>query len=42
MTTLGPPVVPVLRERGLFRSSYTGTTRSDHYGLARPESRYAS
>ena len=29
-------VVPVLVERGLFRSEYTGTTLRDHYGLARP------
>jgi hypothetical protein len=42
MTALGPPVGPVLRERGLFRSSYTGATRRDHCGVARPESRYAS
>ena len=30
-------VVPVLVDRGLFRSEYTGTTLRDHYGLARPE-----
>ncbi|OAH12552.1 LLM class flavin-dependent oxidoreductase [Streptomyces jeddahensis] len=35
-------VVPILRERGLFRSSYTGTTLREHYGLARPDSQYAS
>lgn len=29
-------VVPVLVDRGLFRSAYTGTTLRDHYGLARP------
>ncbi|MCC2315917.1 LLM class flavin-dependent oxidoreductase [Cellulomonas xiejunii] len=30
-------VVPVLVDRGLFRSEYTGTTLREHYGLARPE-----
>lgn len=30
-------VVPVLVDRGLFRSAYTGTTLRDHYGLPRPE-----
>ncbi|MFE9884707.1 LLM class flavin-dependent oxidoreductase [Streptomyces scopuliridis] len=34
-------VVPILRERGLFRTAYTGTTLRDHYGLSRPESQYA-
>jgi FMN-dependent oxidoreductase (nitrilotriacetate monooxygenase family) len=29
-------VVPILRQRGLFRSEYTTTTLRDHYGLARP------
>ena len=29
-------VVPILRERGLFRSSYEGRTLRDHYGLRRP------
>ncbi|MDF2554497.1 MAG: class flavin-dependent oxidoreductase [Microbacterium sp.] len=35
-------VLPVLRQRGLFREEYEGTTLRDHYGLARPESRYTS
>ena len=35
-------VVPILRERGLFRTEYEGTTLRDHLGLARPESRYAT
>lgn len=30
-------VVPILQERGLFRTEYTGTTLREHYGLARPE-----
>ncbi|WP_146845826.1 LLM class flavin-dependent oxidoreductase [Cellulomonas terrae] len=29
-------VVPILVERGLFRSEYAGTTLREHYGLARP------
>jgi FMN-dependent oxidoreductase (nitrilotriacetate monooxygenase family) len=29
-------VVPILQERGLFRTAYEGTTLRDHYGLARP------
>ena len=32
-------VVPVLREKGRFRSEYTGTTLRDHLGLAVPEPR---
>jgi alkanesulfonate monooxygenase SsuD/methylene tetrahydromethanopterin reductase-like flavin-dependent oxidoreductase (luciferase family) len=35
-------VVPILQERGLFRSDYTGTTLRDHYGLPRPESLYGA
>jgi FMN-dependent oxidoreductase (nitrilotriacetate monooxygenase family) len=34
-------VVPILRERGLFRSEYEGTTLREHYGLERPVSRFA-
>jgi FMN-dependent oxidoreductase (nitrilotriacetate monooxygenase family) len=33
-------VVPILVRRGLFRSSYEGTTLRDHYGLAMPASQY--
>ena len=32
-------VVPILRERGLFREDYEGVTLRDHLGLARPEHR---
>jgi alkanesulfonate monooxygenase SsuD/methylene tetrahydromethanopterin reductase-like flavin-dependent oxidoreductase (luciferase family) len=39
--TFADHVVPILRQRGLFRSSYTGRTLRDHLGLARPESWYA-
>lgn len=35
-------VVPILRARGLFRSAYEGSTLREHYGLARPESRFAA
>ena len=35
-------VVPILRRRGLFRTSYTGTTLREHYGLPRPTSVFAS
>lgn len=29
-------VVPILQERGLFRTEYTGTTLREHLGIARP------
>lgn len=32
-------VVPILQERGLFRTEYTGRTLRDHYGLPRPANR---
>lgn len=32
-------VVPLLQERGVFRSEYTGTTLRDHLGLAQPRGR---
>lgn len=35
-------VVPILQDRGLFRTEYTGTTLRDHFGLSRPESIYAT
>lgn len=35
-------VLPILRERGLFRTEYTGTTLREHYGLDRPANRYAT
>jgi FMN-dependent oxidoreductase (nitrilotriacetate monooxygenase family) len=34
-------VVPILQDRGLFRTEYTGSTLREHYGLPRPESIYA-
>ena len=33
-------VVPILQRRGLFRTAYEGDTLRDHFGLARPESRF--
>ncbi|CPU66376.1 nitrilotriacetate monooxygenase component A (NTA monooxygenase component A) (NTA-MO A) [Mycobacteroides abscessus] len=33
-------VLPVLRERGLFRTEYEGRTLREHYGLERPANRY--
>jgi FMN-dependent oxidoreductase (nitrilotriacetate monooxygenase family) len=35
-------VVPILQRRGLMRREYEGTTLREHYGLARPPSRYAA
>jgi FMN-dependent oxidoreductase (nitrilotriacetate monooxygenase family) len=35
-------VVPLLRERGLFRTAYQGSTLREHYGLPRPASQYAA
>jgi FMN-dependent oxidoreductase (nitrilotriacetate monooxygenase family) len=34
-------VVPLLQERGLFRTEYQGETLRDHLGLPFPENRYA-
>ncbi|WP_433663542.1 LLM class flavin-dependent oxidoreductase [Nocardia sp. CA-128927] len=34
-------VVPILQERGLFRTEYSGTTLRDHFGLPRPAGRTA-
>ncbi|UUU29849.1 LLM class flavin-dependent oxidoreductase [Streptomyces sp. CA-210063] len=34
-------LVPALRERGVFRTDYTGRTLRDHLGLPRPADRYA-
>ena len=32
--------MPLPRKRDLFRTEYTGRTLREHYGLARPLSRY--
>jgi FMN-dependent oxidoreductase (nitrilotriacetate monooxygenase family) len=34
-------VVPILQQRGLFRTDYDGTTFRDHLGLSTPENRYS-
>ncbi|MFB7949636.1 LLM class flavin-dependent oxidoreductase [Kitasatospora phosalacinea] len=34
-------VLPILRERGLFRTEYEGATLREHYGLPRPGNQYA-
>ncbi|GAA4489382.1 LLM class flavin-dependent oxidoreductase [Rhodococcus olei] len=34
-------VVPILQERGLFRTEYTASTLRGHYGLADPGNRFA-
>jgi FMN-dependent oxidoreductase (nitrilotriacetate monooxygenase family) len=33
-------VVPILQERGLFRTEYQGTTLREHYGLPRPVNQF--
>jgi FMN-dependent oxidoreductase (nitrilotriacetate monooxygenase family) len=40
LETFVDQVVPLLVERGLFRSEYEGSTLRDHYGLPRPASQY--
>ncbi|CAM4512878.1 LLM class flavin-dependent oxidoreductase [Nocardia ninae] len=35
-------VVPILQQRGLFRTEYTGSTLRDHFGLPRPAGRTAA
>ena len=35
-------VIPILQQRGLFRSEYTGSNLREHYGLARPENSYSA
>ena len=34
-------VVPILQQRGLFRTEYSASTLRGHYGLPRPDSIYA-
>jgi FMN-dependent oxidoreductase (nitrilotriacetate monooxygenase family) len=41
LDTFTDKVVPILQDRGLFRTEYAGTTLRDHYGLPRPDSQYA-
>uniref|UniRef100_UPI0012EE842E LLM class flavin-dependent oxidoreductase n=1 Tax=Aldersonia kunmingensis TaxID=408066 RepID=UPI0012EE842E len=35
-------VVPILQQRGLFRTEYTSTTLRGHFGLREPGNRYAT
>ena len=35
-------VVPILQQRGLFRTEYTSTTLRGHYGLSEPGSRHVA
>jgi hypothetical protein len=41
LETFVDQVVPILQERGLFRTDYNGTTLRGHYGLERPANRFA-
>ena len=41
LETFVDQVVPILQERGLFRTEYTGSTLREHYGLERPANQYA-
>ena len=36
LTDFVDQVVPILQQRGLFRTEYQGRTLREHYGLARP------
>jgi len=35
-------VIPIMRQRGLFRTEYAGHTLREHYGIPRPDSQYAA
>jgi len=35
-------VIPLLRQRGLFRTAYAGETLREHYGLAWPQSAFGA
>ncbi|WP_216899874.1 LLM class flavin-dependent oxidoreductase [Nocardia alni] len=40
LETFVDQVVPILQQRGLFRTEYESTTLRGHYGLARPENQF--
>ena len=40
LETFAETVVPILRDRGLFRSEYAGATLREHYGLPRPANQF--
>ena len=33
-------MIPIFRQRGLFRTEYTGATLREHYGIPRPDSQF--
>lgn len=41
LETFVDQVVPILQDRGLFRTEYAGRTLREHYGLERPANLYA-
>jgi FMN-dependent oxidoreductase (nitrilotriacetate monooxygenase family) len=41
LDTFTEQVVPLLQERGIFRTEYAGSTLREHYGLPRPDSIYS-
>lgn len=41
LETFTEQVVPILQERGLFRTKYEGTTLREHYGLPRPRNQFS-
>jgi FMN-dependent oxidoreductase (nitrilotriacetate monooxygenase family) len=41
LTAFVDTVVPILQERGRFRTEYEGATLREHYGLARPANQFA-
>jgi alkanesulfonate monooxygenase SsuD/methylene tetrahydromethanopterin reductase-like flavin-dependent oxidoreductase (luciferase family) len=40
LDVFGAEVIPILQQRGLFRTAYAGTTLRDHYGLNWPPSTF--
>jgi hypothetical protein len=41
LVTFAEQVIPIFRQRGLFRTEYTGATLREHYGIPRPDSQFA-
>jgi alkanesulfonate monooxygenase SsuD/methylene tetrahydromethanopterin reductase-like flavin-dependent oxidoreductase (luciferase family) len=41
LETFVDTVVPILQQRGLFRTDYSGSTLRGHFDLAKPPSRFA-
>jgi FMN-dependent oxidoreductase (nitrilotriacetate monooxygenase family) len=40
LATFAEQVIPIFRQRGLFRTEYTGATLREHYGIPRPDSQF--